>query len=93
MSTQSNADAVLEFTLRAGQAVASKPSPMSKEEVKFIGKMILDEVLELYATVMEPQEAKQALGEALEKAKSVPRVDRSDETEVVAEQADALVDI
>ena len=66
---------------------------MSKEEVKFIGKMILDEVLELYATVMEPQEAKQALDEALEKAKSVPRVDRSDETEMVAEQADALVDI
>ena len=66
---------------------------MSKEEVKFIGKMILDEVLELYATVMEPQEAKQALSEALEKAKSMPRVDRSDETEVVTEQADALVDI
>ena len=54
MSTQSNAEAVLEFTLGAGQAVASTPSPMSKEEVKFIGKMILDEVLELYATVMEP---------------------------------------
>ena len=93
MSHQSNAEAVLEFTVGAGQQVATNPSPMSKDEVKFIGKMILDEVLELYATVMDPEEAKKSLGESLDKAKCVERVDGTDVNNVVAEQADALVDI
>ena len=34
---------------------------MTREEVDFVGKMIIDELLELYATVMEPEEAKNAM--------------------------------
>ena len=34
---------------------------MNVEEVNFIGKMILDEVMELLATVMRPEVAKDAL--------------------------------
>lgn len=92
-ATKSNAEDVLEFTVGAGQEVASEPTEMTKDEVKFIGKMILDEVLELYATVMDPEEAKETLRETLANAKSVPRVEKVDENTIVSEQADAFVDI
>merc|ERR1719402_2158140 len=57
---------------------------MTKDEVKFI---------ELFATVMDPQEAKEVLADTVKKAESVDRIDPKDQNEVVAEQADALVDI
>ena len=34
---------------------------MNKEETCFIGKMMLDEIMELFATVLPPSEAKAAL--------------------------------
>merc|ERR1719402_555208 len=57
---------------------------MTKDEVKFI---------ELFATVMDPQEAKEVLADTVKKAESVDRIDPKDQNKVVAEQADALVDI
>ena len=39
----------------------SNAEAMNVEEVNFIGKMILDEVMELLATVMRPEVAKDAL--------------------------------
>ena len=47
----SDAEHVRQFTREAGQAVPSTPQAMNKEEVNFIGKMILDEVMELFQTV------------------------------------------
>lgn len=47
---QTDSEAVREFTGGAGQPIPNEPAVMSTEEVDFIGKMILDEVMELFAT-------------------------------------------
>ena len=70
---------------------------MNTNQVKFIGKMILDELLELFSTVMEPQEAKDTLKNMLDNAKSIPKMnvnlDKNEEYKLIAEQCDAFVDI
>merc|ERR1719350_1525458 len=66
---------------------------MNRAEVEFITKMVLDELLELNATVMNPQEAKQGILNMLKVAKDCPQMRTTNMAEVVAEQADALVDI
>ena len=43
-------------------AVAMHAELMDASEVNFIGKMILDEVMELFATVMPPAETKVRVG-------------------------------
>lgn len=50
---QTDSEAVREFTGGAGQPIPNAPSVMKPEEVDFIGKMILDEVMELFATVRD----------------------------------------
>ena len=55
----SDAEHVREFTAGAGQPVPDRPSPMTDEETKFITKMIIDETLELLATIMPPAAAKE----------------------------------
>ena len=47
MSTKSDADHVLEFTLGAGQKCESTPTPLDKKATNFISKMILDEGINL----------------------------------------------
>jgi hypothetical protein len=71
---------------------------MTREEVDFIGKMIIDELLELYATVMEPNEAKAAVASHVDAAKSEPLIKYDTTTDAglavkVGDQADAFVDI
>ena len=44
MKTQSNAEAVREFTKGAGQPAPDAPQPMTKKDVFFLAKMMLDEV-------------------------------------------------
>ena len=66
---------------------------MTKDEVKFVGKMIIDEVLELFATVMDSDDAKNTLTDIIKKAKNVERINPDNEHKIIAEQADALVDI
>lgn len=60
---QGDSDAVhvREFTAGAGQPTPERPVVMSVEEVKFLVKMMLDEIMEMYATVLPPAEAKEAL--------------------------------
>lgn len=41
---KSNAQAVREFTKGAGQPAPEYPQPMTKEQVFFLSKMMLDEV-------------------------------------------------
>ena len=65
---------------------------MNKKEVNFIGKMIIDELLELFATVSSHEEAKQTMKDMIDNAKNVPQSFKKG-TDQCAEQADALVDI
>lgn len=75
-----------EFTGGAGQATPERPALMSEEEVCFIGKMILDEVMELFATVYPPAEAKSAMKGFIDESKDIARLDAADETNLIAEQ-------
>jgi len=91
----SDAEKVREFTFEAGQPVPEKPQLMAVDEVNFIAKMILDELLELYSTVMGPKNAKAAMTKMLSDAKNVPKmnVHPNKTHELIAEQGDAFVDI
>jgi len=90
---QCHAKAVREFTRACGQPTPNTPQVMNRAEVAFITKMVLDELLELNATVMSPQEAKDSMAQMLKIAKNCPQMRTTNMAEVVGEQADALVDI
>jgi len=90
---QCHATAVRKFTQACGSATPNAPQVMNRSEVQFITKMVLDELLELNATVMSPNEAKNSIMNMLKVAKNCPQLKTSNIAEVVAEQADALVDI
>eukprot|EP00483_Globobulimina_turgida_P002682 UN02687 len=92
---KSDAEKVREFTYEAGQHVPGKPVLMDLYEVNFITKMILDELLELYSTVLPPQAAKNAMKKMLDEAKCIPKMNVSPNQthELIAEQGGALVDI
>ncbi len=91
---QSDAEAVREFTAGAGQPTPEVPVAMSREEVHFIGKMMLDEIMELFATVSAPEEAKATLKSFIVNSKDIPKMvyEKGDVVSIVADQADALVD-
>jgi predicted HAD superfamily Cof-like phosphohydrolase len=96
--TQTDSEAVREFTAGAGQPAPTHPSKsMTDAEVKFITKMILDETMELMATILPPKEAKAAMKKMIDDSKDLPQEvyakDGSDEYKKIADQADALVDI
>ena len=88
---------VREFTLGAGQACPDRPEVMDAKEVNFISKMILDEVMELMATVYPPAQAKEALKQMIDDSKDISMIpykdDESGRIAKIADQADALVDI
>jgi predicted HAD superfamily Cof-like phosphohydrolase len=88
-----HATAVREFTQACGFATPNAPQLMNRPEVQFITKMLLDELLELNATVMSPNEAKNSILNMLNVAKNCPQLRTTNKAEIVAEQADALVDI
>jgi len=88
---------VREFTVESGSQCSDTPLPMSKNEVFFITKMILDEVMELMATVYEPLDAKNELHAIIESSKNIPMSKYSEDSNGVvakiSEQADAFIDI
>merc|ERR1719336_2452275 len=84
---------VMAFTRACDQPVAPTPTVMNASEVDFITKMILDELLELQATVRPPAQAKAAMTGLLQKAETRAQVPAHDVPNVIAEQGDALVDI
>ncbi len=87
-----DADHVREFT-EASCACPDRPEPMSKTEVEFIAKMILDEVMELMATVHEPDESKTILKRFVDDSKDLACTKYESTTQQIADQADALVDV
>lgn len=94
---RSDAEAVREFTQGAGQPTPNYPEPMNNVEVDFIAKMIVDEVMELLATVYPPKEAKDKLKAFIDQSKDIPLETfpegKEGELHKAAAQADALVDI
>eukprot|EP00746_Dinoflagellata_sp_MGD_P160456 gnl/MRDRNA2_/MRDRNA2_87223_c0_seq1.p1 gnl/MRDRNA2_/MRDRNA2_87223_c0~~gnl/MRDRNA2_/MRDRNA2_87223_c0_seq1.p1 ORF type:complete len:375 (-),score=103.96 gnl/MRDRNA2_/MRDRNA2_87223_c0_seq1:255-1379(-) len=94
---QTPAEAVREFTFEAGQPTPERPELMTDDEVQFISKMILDETLELWATLKAPEESKAALIDLIQQAKPLPKEMYSSDQQglinQIAGQADALVDI
>jgi len=88
-----HATAVRNFTRACGQPTPNAPQLMNRPEVEFITKMVLDELLELNATVMSSNEAKNSIANMLKVAKDCQQMRTTNPAEVVAEQADALVDI
>jgi len=91
------ASQVREFTMGAGQPCPDRPEVMTREEVEFISKMILDEVMELMATVATPEEAKASLKSMIDKSKDIPKTTYADgatgKISQIADQVDALVDV
>lgn len=87
------ARAVRQFTYACDQPIPEKPQLMNRAEVEFITKMVLDELLELNATVMGPHEAKRVMSNMVQQATNVPQVKTANINELIGEQADALVDI
>ena len=94
-SSLSNAAAVREFTGGAGQPTPERPSAMTEDEVRFITKMILDETMELLATMYPPSVAKQTMKKFIDDSKDLPQESYkdTDSFQIIADQADALVDI
>jgi predicted HAD superfamily Cof-like phosphohydrolase len=78
-----------EFASAAGDTVPSSPRVMTLNQIEFTSKMVLDELLELYATVVDPEEAKKIMKRQLDNAKNVEKENEP----AVESQVDAFVDI
>jgi predicted HAD superfamily Cof-like phosphohydrolase len=92
----SHTDKVREFTEKSlGIQLPTKPSKMSKDEVKFIVRMVLSEMLELCTTVTPTvQDATDFFGDCcttLDKPREFSPETKSD-VEIMAEQYDSFVD-
>lgn len=92
MSQMSDAESVRQFTKESGTHVPNQPQLMSKSEVFFLIKMMLDEIMELGATVSEPHEVKFNMIKMITDSKDLPKIIGVNSEELIAEQGDALVD-
>lgn len=97
-STSSHSQLVKEFTEESmGVKLPKTPSPMTKEEVRFIVKMVMSEMLELCTTVCPSvDQAYECIGECWRNT-DVPKECKFENTEegtvaLMAEQYDAFVD-
>jgi len=87
----SDAELVRQFTKETGTEVPNEPRLMSKDEVFFLIKMMLDEIMELGATVSEPHEVKLKMIKMITESKDLEKITGSLH-ELIGEQGDALVD-
>jgi predicted HAD superfamily Cof-like phosphohydrolase len=91
---KSHSQLVKEFTQESmGVQLPSTPSPMSKDEVRFIVRMVLSEMLELCTTVTPSVEcAYDFMKECMDKTDVPKECNLPSEVELIAEQYDAFVD-
>jgi predicted HAD superfamily Cof-like phosphohydrolase len=92
----SDAEHVREFNQAAGQKAPNHPEIMNEEEVHFLVKMLLDEIMEFYATIKNPHEAKYEMIKMLINSKDIPKsiADPSlNGADIIAEQVDGLTDM
>ena len=92
--SQSNADAVREFTEGAsGKACPTTPKPMDRENVRFIIRMVMSELCELACTVTEnPEQRDKLLHDALDTRDVCSNFNYPTRTNLIGAQFDALVD-
>ncbi len=90
---RSDAEMVYLFTKESGTNVPNKPQLMSPKEVFFLIKMILDEIMELGATVAESDEVKLNMIKMITESTDLQKIKDVSIEELIAEQGDALVDI
>jgi predicted HAD superfamily Cof-like phosphohydrolase len=85
---------VKEFTEASLVNVPNHPRKLTLEEVKFVVKMNVEELMELVQTVI-PSDAdpKKVLQEIVEVARLPAKKELKDDLDVIAEQVDAFVDI
>jgi predicted HAD superfamily Cof-like phosphohydrolase len=84
---------VRKFTQDSGEvSLPNKPQIMNKEEVLFLIKMMLDEIMELGATVCDPREVKYAMIKMITDSKDLKKIESDSVEEIIGEQGDALVD-
>jgi len=87
-------DQINEFTSQStGLVLPDRPRPMTKEEVKFIIRMLTDEIYELGVTVMEGSEVVKWVTESVSQNLSRNVEIPTDLVETAADQADALSDV
>lgn len=85
--------AVREFTEAAEQPTPNVPELMNKKEVFFVADMMIDEIMEMMATVSKPEEYKKHLKDTIDNSRDlVLDLENMEEDEIIAEQADAIVD-
>ncbi len=89
---KSDAELVREFTKETGSIVPNEPQLMNKEEVFFTIKMMLDEIMELGATVSNPHEVKMNMIKMICNSKDIEQINGVSTFELIGEQGDALVD-
>lgn len=87
----SDAVKVKKFTEETGSVIPTIPKSMGKEQTFFLIKMMLDEIMELGATVENSQEVKERMTQMIENSENLPKLE-VDEVGIIAEQSDALVD-
>ncbi len=90
--SQSDAEMVCQFTKESGANVPNKPQLMSSDEVFFLVKMMLDEIMELGATVEEAHEVKFKMIKMITDSKDLSKITGVSNEELIGEQGDALVD-
>lgn len=82
-------DKFREFASAAGDEVPDEPKVMTLDKIHFTAKMVLDELLELYASTTTPEEAKKDMIQMLKNAKEVPK----EEVPTQTSQCDSFCDI
>lgn len=90
----SDYEKVRDFTVQAGQQCSDEPTPMTKDEVKFLLRMCLSELQELALTVCgSVDESVELLSESLKTIDKSPYVPLTTNDELIAAQADSIVDL
>lgn len=89
---KSAATKVKEFTEQSGYPVPNQPMVMSCDQVKFLIRMQLSEIVEFAQTVMPTEDAIEFMKSAITTDLKSNYVQPTDPIEIIAQQADAAVD-
>lgn len=88
----SNAQKVYKFASEAGDILPKTPVVMNMEEIKFICQMVISELTELAQTVLNKEEVLDFMHKCIGKDFNDQYKKPVNNHEIIAEQADALVD-
>jgi predicted HAD superfamily Cof-like phosphohydrolase len=90
----SDSQKVAEFTSGSGTFVPKVPELMNEEETLFVIKMMLDEIMELGATVLGSANVKDKMIKMIVDSKDINLpISEMSTNELIGEQADAFIDI